>query len=215
MPSHDPKPSAECGMRNAEHDPSRASFFALRATPDKTPHAPCPMPHAFTLVELLAVIAILAILMGIGVGAFSYANRRIADTRTRTLIKQIEVAMEAYRQEFGYYAQQPAIASFRVQRDTAVDKGDFTYFLDFETLKQNNTKLGSVSGTTTWYTFVDGYGNDLLFRCPGYKNKASFDLSSKGPDGRYGDSTSVTDASTEAQKYGQLGKADDITNFTP
>jgi prepilin-type N-terminal cleavage/methylation domain-containing protein len=173
------------------------------------------MPHAFTLVELLVVISILAILMGIGVGAFSYANRRIADTRTRTLIKQIEVAMESYKQEFGYYPQKATIGSFSVQRDTAVDKGDFTYFLDFEPLKQNNTRVGTASPPKTWYTFVDGYGSDLLYRCPGFKNKTSFDLASKGPDGRYGESTTVNDASSEAQKYGQLGKADDITNFTP
>jgi len=166
------------------------------------------MPHAFTLVELLVVISILAVLMGIGIGAFTYANRRIADTRTRTLIKQIEVAMEAYRQEFGYHVQQPAIGSLSV-KPLPSDK-DFTDFLDFETLKQNNTR---VSGD--FHIFIDGYGSDLLYRCPGYKNKTSFDLASKGPDGRYGDSTTVNDGSSEAQKYGQLGKADDITNFTP
>jgi prepilin-type N-terminal cleavage/methylation domain-containing protein len=171
----------------------------------------------FTLVELLAVIAILVILMGIGVGAFSYTNRRIADTRTRTLMKQIEMAMESYKQEFGYYVQMAPIGNLTVIPFTDTRK-DFSDFLDFETLKQNNTNLSG-----GFYTFIDAYGSPLRYRCPGRKNKTSFDLGSIGPDAMYGDNGKSITAANDAQPppppapdvYDFWGKGDDITNFTP
>jgi hypothetical protein len=137
-------------------------------------------------------------------------------------MKQIEMAMDSYKQEFGYYVQSPivggnpVICSLMVERDTSVNKGDFTYFLDFETLKTNNTNVGTISGTKTWYTFIDAYGTALRYRCPGRKNKTSFDLGSLGPDARYGDVSnySVTE-SNENNIYGKFGQGDDITNFTP
>jgi prepilin-type N-terminal cleavage/methylation domain-containing protein len=178
-----------------------------------TPQPQPKLRQSFTLVELLAVIAILVILMGIGIGAFAYANRRIADTRTRTLIKQIEMAQEAYKQEFGYYVQRATIGNLTVKPTTTggQPKDDFSDFLDFETLKGNNT---TVSGA--FYTFVDAYGTPLRYRCPGRKNKTSFDLGSLGPDVKYGDKSTygITEAN-ENNIYGKFGQGDDITNFTP
>ena len=49
--------------------------------------------HRFTLVELLAVMAIIAILSGIGFGAYTFANTRAKESATESLLKQIEAGL--------------------------------------------------------------------------------------------------------------------------
>lgn len=60
---------------------------------------------AFTLIELLAVVAIIGILAAILVPTISYARTAANKARTRSQFSQWAAAFEGFRQEYGSYPQ--------------------------------------------------------------------------------------------------------------
>jgi prepilin-type N-terminal cleavage/methylation domain-containing protein/prepilin-type processing-associated H-X9-DG protein len=60
---------------------------------------------AFTLVELLTVVAIIGILAGLGVGAVSGTVRRAKDARCQNNLKQLSTALISYVGSHGQYPQ--------------------------------------------------------------------------------------------------------------
>jgi prepilin-type N-terminal cleavage/methylation domain-containing protein len=60
-------------------------------------------PRAFTLVELLTVIAIIAILMSLVVGAFTGTKGRVARENTGLMFRALESALQAYYRDWGAY----------------------------------------------------------------------------------------------------------------
>ena len=59
--------------------------------------------RAFTLIELLTVIAIIGILAGILIPTVSGVRRSADKARTRVMFNQWAAAIEAFRSEYGYY----------------------------------------------------------------------------------------------------------------
>ena len=70
---------------------------------------PIPNLASFTLVEMLTVIAIIAILAGLTLSAFSGVMKTAARSRSRAEIQAISTALESYNSDNGAY---PAIATF-------------------------------------------------------------------------------------------------------
>jgi prepilin-type N-terminal cleavage/methylation domain-containing protein len=72
-------------------------------------HGPAPGPlhpkgkGAFTLVELIAVIAIMAILSATVIGGVLYAGRKAAITATQGLFERLSVAINMYNGDWGAY----------------------------------------------------------------------------------------------------------------
>jgi prepilin-type N-terminal cleavage/methylation domain-containing protein len=60
---------------------------------------------AFTLIEVLMVITVIAILMGIVMGGARYAASKAEDSRARAILAKLELAMEEYKVEFDTYPQ--------------------------------------------------------------------------------------------------------------
>ncbi len=155
----------------------------------------------FTLVEILVVMAILAVLMGLGIGGYSLAMDSAKRAKTETLIKKLETALEAVKAKHGYYFQSsgadpittngmpfyhfavpvdPDNPDTNVFPDTdALDT--FVKTIDFESFKNANTKTVSVGGTD-YLVVVDAWENPIYYSCPGSKNTGTFDIVSAGSD---------------------------------
>lgn len=59
--------------------------------------------QAFTIVELLIVIVVIAVLAGISIVAFTGTQQRARDMSRTSAVTQIRKALEAYRAEHGTY----------------------------------------------------------------------------------------------------------------
>jgi prepilin-type N-terminal cleavage/methylation domain-containing protein len=61
--------------------------------------------HAFTLIELLIVIAIVAILIGLSLGLVQGAKQRANIARAKTELAHLAQALEDYKRHYGDYPQ--------------------------------------------------------------------------------------------------------------
>lgn len=66
-----------------------------------------PSRAAFTLIEMIMVIAIIAVLAGLVAGVYTLVQTQGARTRAKAEIDQLKVALENYRTDNGGYPQDP------------------------------------------------------------------------------------------------------------
>lgn len=170
--------------------------------------------HYFTLIEILTVAAIIAILAGISVGAIALISNKNAEAKTQATIKALELALAQYKADHGhiYPTSLKTPIKLTVPKDIPANlKGTLLKYLDQQLLNSATQEDG-----TNLY-FVDAWNRPLVYRVPGYFNKAGFDLGSVGPDGKLGDNygnevtKSKMPSSSNFNSY--FGKGDDITNF--
>lgn len=110
--------------------------------------------RAFTLLELLLVITIIAILAALTIGGFSYAQQAASRNRTRVGLAAIMSGLESYKDKFGEY---PAVANPGAQ------------------FQFSDTKL-FVGGARMLYQALVGNGSDQIAGVP--KATASSNTSS-------------------------------------
>ena len=174
--------------------------------------------NPFTLIEILAVVAIIAVLAGMTVGISALVMDKAAESKTKSAIKILEMAFAKYQQELGHYPVKPGHGMLEVRYDRANPGNDdkLLKFLDEKFLRENTEEF--TSGTLTYLRFVDGHGFPLVYRFPGYFNKGKFDLGSAGKDGCIGDGKGTRFKKgmisvNFADYKDHFGKGDDIVNF--
>ena len=82
----------------------------------------------FTLVEVLAVMALIAILTAIGFGVYSYSKAKAKESSTEALLKQIDAGLGAFNTKAGYYPKSGSdfsVIKFRFASDGTVSEIDF------------------------------------------------------------------------------------------
>lgn len=160
----------------------------------------------FTLVELLAVIALIAVLSAIGFGVYSYAKSKAQESATEALMKQIEAGLEGVNGKAGYYPKSNgedfSVIKFEFNTNGTLNKIDFggeslekqsgtdrvsrmknerleafTKAVDMEVIKNNLDSDG---------VLTDAWGGKIYYRSPGKFKTESYDLVSAGPDGKFG-----------------------------
>ncbi|MBQ7693487.1 MAG: type II secretion system protein [Lentisphaeria bacterium] len=181
----------------------------------------------FTLVELLAVTALIAILAGIGFAAFSYASNRGREAATKSLITRIGAGLESVRTKHGAFPGATSYGDIVVTVNssglvtgitfggTALSAKQLKTFLaicDGESLKKNLDGSGNVT---------DAWGGNVKYCSPGLVNTVKFDLVAPGPDEKFGTArasappATAPSGKTVLDNYKTDGEwsCDDIANF--
>lgn len=83
--------------------PQRGSAPASSPSPQNPAILPPREVAAFTLIELLIVIAIIAILAGLGFGAVGGALQSAKKAEVRSMANQIKLALTSYYSEYGIF----------------------------------------------------------------------------------------------------------------
>jgi general secretion pathway protein G len=125
--------------------------------------------NAFTLIELLLVMVILAILAGVVINKFGGIQERAKDTRAKTDITNIKNALEQFKIVNGSYPTSEEGLQALVTKPSG-DLPDWKPCLD---------KLP-----------VDPWNHPYIYREPGTNGK-DYDLLSGGPDGHEGGSDDI------------------------
>lgn len=107
--------------------------------------------HNFTLVEMLVVVAIIAILIGITIGGYKITRKKIDESRTKAALGKMKLAIESFKNKYGYYPQGNTY-QVTITNVPQVDGGteDFEafiipYFVDSGKIKtKNDDKLAKI-----------------------------------------------------------------------
>jgi prepilin-type N-terminal cleavage/methylation domain-containing protein len=141
--------------------------------------------QAFTLIELLIVVAIIAILASIAVPNFLEAQTRTKVSRAESDMRAISIGLEAYRIDFNRYPPTPMDAmTVRMQRLSALTTPvSFLSTIPLEVFKR---------GEQDAYPYWSSKLNDAMKFAPTYYHlneekrlKGRWSLFSRGPDMDY------------------------------
>lgn len=135
---------------------------------------PSPSP-AFTLIELLVTITVIALLAGLTLAAVGGVNQKAYRDKAKAEIAAISNALEQYKSVNDTY---PVAGGNGTVPFASSGNATIRPFYIANRISTN------ASGQLT-----DPYGNAYLYIKPGSKNRASFDVYSKGKDG----ATNTTD----------------------
>ena len=167
----------------------------------------------YSLVEMLVVLAIIAILVGIGAGGYTVARRWLAQSQTEALLAKLKLAIESYKNDKGYYPLPQGVeTNFRLDTnvkdytgtlpssdDHLQTRNNMNSFMDYSKIQQDQS-IKVDEGNYTSYYVKDGWNapsvtktisgkeyswGAIKYECPGTKNKTSFDLYSAGPDRKF------------------------------
>ena len=97
--------------------------------------------RGFTLLELLAVMAIIAILAGLGAQSYNLARRQAKESRAKAEIEKLRTALNEYRVEFGHYPVSGAQAVGRLDQ------------------------IGFLTNAVEGAALVDPWGCDYYYEC--------------------------------------------------
>ena len=150
--------------RRASYAPPRAAgSLARRAT---NARAQGIAARAFTLIELLLVLVILATLAALVVPKFTKRSEQAKTTGAATDIANIDVALDAFEIDSGRYPSNEEGIRALIEQPSGLSGWRGPY------LKRGVPK--------------DPWGNPYTYRFPGQHNVNGYDLYSFGPDGQEG-----------------------------
>jgi general secretion pathway protein G len=122
---------------------------------------------AFSLIELLLVLVILAILMGVVVTKFTGRTKQAQETAAKTDIGAIGLALDAFEVDNGRCPSTEEGLGALIQQPSSTQNWRGPY------LKRDGIPS-------------DPWGQPYVYRYPGQNNPTGYDLASLGPDGREG-----------------------------
>lgn len=130
---------------------------------------------AFTLLELLMVIAVIGILSGLTIGGAKFAFDRSEESSIRTRMKIMEMALEQYRRDWGHYPT--LINGLSAAGGGELRFKDFTspngtYYMEDET--------APAAAANPYRQTRKGVA--MHYRYPGVKNTEKYDLWAPGLD---------------------------------
>ena len=172
--------------------------------------------NPFTMIEMIAVMIVIIILFGTVAGVAQYASRHGMDAAALSQIKAIENAMQMYKSDQGHFPQRVIAGAmddplyWEALTYTSYSLTDdcnapYRPYIDYESLG-----MSSVTVTECHKYYLDPFGNTFWYQSPGLINNSTFDLWSRGVDGKHGGGGTVA---TDAQKFSAADLGDDINNW--
>lgn len=128
---------------------------------------------SFTLMELLVVMAIIAILAGMAVGGAQMARKRGAVTKVKAAIAALEAAVDMYEMDMGEYPAAENASLVQALTDTGNPEPDWNG--PYMRFKEKDLENGE---------YIDAWGNPYVYINPGTHNEQYYDIYSYGPDGQ-------------------------------
>ena len=182
---------------------------------------------AFTLVELITVIAIIALLAGLVVAGTGFAKERQASEKAKVQIALLSKAIEEFKADMGFYPGEldntPVDGNVSKELYQALFKDGYDYTntsspsstwdkatrIYLPELDPRNSKLGWVTRTTADtpgdnLDILDPWGSGYRYRKGSDAQNPDFDVWSMGKDGK----TNATNPDTTLDE-----NRDDIRNF--
>lgn len=135
---------------------------------------------AFTLIELLTVVAIIAILASMVIGVSGYASRKADISKARADMEKIKNGLEEYRITYGKYPEGDSNILIQAlwidpQKDPRVNRP----FLVMKGWDNPDTAYTIEDPWTHPYCYYDGLNANAQHN----KSRFGYDLWSLGPDG--------------------------------
>lgn len=127
---------------------------------------------AFTLVEMLLVLVILAVLAAIVIPKFAGRSQQAKVTAAQSQISGFELALNSFEVDNGFYPQGSAGLNALVEQPSNLQSWKGPYLS---------------KGIP-----ADPWGNAYVYNYPGKSNPKHFDLLSMGADGQSGTEDDVT-----------------------
>ncbi len=128
--------------------------------------------QAFTLVEMLLVLVILAVLAAIVIPKFAGRSQQAKVTAAQSQVSSIELALEAFEVDNGFYPPSGAGLNSLVDQPNNAPNWKGPYL-------QKGIPL-------------DPWGNAYVYNYPGKNKPKGYDLMSMGPDGQAGTDDDLT-----------------------
>ena len=143
---------------------------------------------AFTLIELLVVMAIIGIIAGMLVGAGGAARRRAMETKAKSMIASLEIAISMYRVDVGNYPPDsggpPIHIVYTRLTNAAWVNGWQGPYMEF---KQDDLGIDAWGNTVIRDPWGNSYRYSIMDITPApaimWGNTNSYNLWSCGPDG--------------------------------
>ena len=127
--------------------------------------------RAFTLVEMLLVLVILAVLAAIVIPKFAGRGQQARESAAKMDISNFSGALDAFEVDNGYYPQGSA---------------------GLNALVEQPNNLPSWKGPYLNRIPLDPWGHPYIYTYPGKNNPKHFDLQSAGNDGQAGTDDDIT-----------------------
>ncbi|MFW5863867.1 MAG: type II secretion system major pseudopilin GspG [bacterium] len=132
---------------------------------------------AFSLIELLLVMVILATLAAIVVPKFTGRSKEAKITAAKAQIGNFETALDAFEVDNGFYPEGDTGLQALVEEPSDAKNWHGPYL-----------KKGIPN---------DPWGNPYNYEYPGKNNEEGYDISSNGPDGKKGTEDDIDNWTTE------------------
>jgi general secretion pathway protein G len=127
---------------------------------------------AFTLVELLATMAVIVVLASLILGTMGYVNRKGAQSRAVSEVAALSAAIDSYNLDFGQYPKVNELFAELTGQGTVNDSK--VYF----------EPRGSIATDLKKGPFLDPWGAPYKYQSPGVRNVGFFDLWAEPPDAK-------------------------------
>lgn len=124
------------------------------------------LKRGFTLIELLVVISIIGLLSSVVLGSLNTARAKARDARRFSDMKQVQLALELYRDKYGNY---PSSDNTSTIRQNSCGSGDTALSVGFNTMPG---KWGAALSSTLVPEFMPSLPVDPI------GNASGFDLAS-------------------------------------